>query len=98
MSTVEKKVRRNSGDMLSEVKYQLKELSDTAGWLAETLGEGGRPMSRNEKEVIKMAVDSMIRRIMDEATYFAIQGDLEDMEKDMDQAKDWAMFKDEIRS
>jgi len=93
MSTVAKEVNRNSGDMLSEVRYQLKELSDVAGRLAETLGEDGRPTSRSEKEVIKMAVDSRIRRLMDEATYLAIQGELEDMEKDMDHVKDWAMFK-----
>ena len=96
MSTVEKKVSRNRGDMISEVRYQLKELSDAAGRLAETLGEGNRPTSRSEKEVIKMVVDSRIRRIMDEATYFAIQGELEDMEKDMNQVKDWAMFKMDV--
>lgn len=90
------KVKQNSGDMLSEVRYQLEELANTAGRLAETLSEGGRPTSRSEKEVIKMAVDSRIRRIMDEATYFALQGELEDMEKVMDYAKDWAIFKLDI--
>lgn len=83
-------------DLIEDLRHQLKEISDRAGKLYETLGkEGERPRGR-DREVILMAVDSRIKGIMQEATYFALNDMTEDFRRGMEAAMNWMEMKSDI--
>ena len=83
-------------DFVEEVRGELYDLAGRAGKLAENLGRTGEPLSRQDKEVVGMAADAKIRRLMEEATYFLLADYVDDAKNDFRTAKEWAIFKREI--
>lgn len=96
MSKMRKEKVEFGTDTTRLLRSTLRHLGEQALKLADALAELGRPLDRQERRVVKLAVNSMIQDLMEEATHFAVFGHMVDFEQAVQQVQNWVALRENL--
>jgi len=78
---------------IHELRSRLERMAEVALSLSGSLSDNGKPLTWDEKGVMKALKISTIQGIMEEATMFALTGNHEDLQHGVEQVHDWMELK-----